>query len=185
MNLKKHKMRLFGAAISLMAAVPTAQAALMTTDNGSGVLTSITGFEFGGQTYNITLTEGQYTSLSGVKFNDTDAAGFATKLAADLNTAGVDAGFTSVGSNSGFSWALIPKLETSQYFAAVQYFGSGYKGESFGAGSWDWNVNLAERTGLNISAVPIPAAIYMFGAGLLGLFVAKRRKDGMGNASAA
>lgn len=185
MNLKKHKMRLLGVAISLMAAVPTAQAALTTSLDGSGVLASINGFEFGGQTYNITFTEDVYGALSGVKFNDTDAENFASALATALNSNPVDAGFTVDTNASGFSWALVPKLETSEYYAAVQYYGSGYTDEAYGAGSWDWNVGLAERTGLNITAVPLPAAIYMFGAGLLGLFVAKRRKDGMGEASAA
>ncbi|MBO0334774.1 hypothetical protein J0X12_14200 [Sneathiella sp. CAU 1612] len=74
---------------------------------------------------------------------------------------GNNSGFTSVSSSTALDFSLVDN-------AFVTNTGLGYGGLIFGSGP-DWQVT-------ELSAVPLPGAVWAFGAGLLGLLGLKRRR---------
>lgn len=195
MELFKNRLRAVGLALALMIAAPSAQSALMTETSG-GVFTAINGFEFGGTTYNISFTETLWDGITGIRFNKTDADNFVGSLALALNSLDpkVNADFTlSTGINPrtgveyALTHALVPLItEEHFYLSYLQTNGSGffkkhgYSALEGSANAWNFNVSNTSHTdftGMNISAVtavPLPGAIYLFGAGLLGLLAYRR-----------
>lgn len=186
MKLKKYKGKLLAAALVSMAAVSSANAAIMVQQSG-GVITAINGFVFNGQEYNITMSEAGHSTLPET-FNQADAMNFTNQLASELNASGLtsDRDFTTTGYNGGAnSYALLPS-DSSNYYSNVKWDGASFTAEHYGnAGSnYDWNVGQNYITGMEVTAVPLPAAIYLFGAGIVGFFAANRRKKSVTEAAA-
>lgn len=182
MKLTKKNVKMAALAMFAVAFTSSAQAAFVVEQSG-GVITAMNGFDFGGQTYNISLSEADYAATTSVKFDDVTASGFVSALAAALNTAAPAAEFTSMPGTESFG--LVASDTNNTYFADVKYNGHSYVADTYGPGSYNWVVGLDKATGMNISAVPLPAAVYMFGAGIIGFFAANRRKNGLAEASAA
>lgn len=179
------KLRTFGLAVMLLAFTPLAHSALMTQVSAGGVIESITGFEHNSQIYNITFTELLSNDFTGMRFSASDAFDFVTDLASQLT---LSADLTSDTGLDGLTHALVPLFSTENALSYLQTNGEGYfKGWLFGAdegsfNAWDYNVsntNWSNRTGMNITAVPLPAAVYLFGAAALGLLVVSRRRAGL------
>lgn len=196
--MRLNRARISAVSLALMGilAAPAANSALMTTESG-GVFTAINGFEFAGTTYNISFTETEWSGYSGLQFSASDAIGFATTLATELAGMATDLAFEN-GVDHIYTHALVPIFGNEGYMVYLQTDGLGwFEGKQITAGagtdaedSWDYNVAgdlslnhegklRTNFTGMNISAVtavPLPAAMYLFGAGVMGLLAAKRRR---------
>jgi len=92
-----------------------------------------------------------------------------------LVTAGVDYWF-SVANASGATWTwatgLAPTVGSEQYNAVVSTGVGPGGGPHYGP----WNSITDTDFAFRISAVPIPAAVWLFGSGLIGLVGVARRK---------
>jgi len=90
--------------------------------------------------------------------------------------------FSSILTSGDPDLALFPTLQSSNYWSGTEYgsddawlffFSGGVQGrDGQGLNRYSWAVHAG-----NVSAVPVPAAVWLFGSGLIGLLgVAKRRR---------
>ena len=102
------------------------------------------------------------------------------------NSLNIDAGLMSFTEADDVNYGLgsSPKLSfldgSFNGFDFLTYFGTSGQFEStiFSAGALDDNFNVVNSTWTNytVSSVPVPAAVWLFGSGLLGLAGVARRK---------
>ncbi|MBK8815717.1 MAG: VPLPA-CTERM sorting domain-containing protein [Methylococcaceae bacterium] len=117
-----------------------------------------------------------------------------------LNDYGLTGVFTGTDSNSdgflkfdelsSFSFSFVPSLDLSTVDAFGDYDiannnwinnAMSWVGHTntawFTWGNRDFSANDVNVSGMTTSAVPVPAAVWLFGSGLAGLLSAKRRKS--------
>lgn len=181
MNIFRTTCLRFAAVVGLMLASPFAFAALVTYNfNISG--TVYVGDETFANAYNLTAGEtitatGFFTADLGTSGNETGTVLFATgsgnSMTIDVNgtllTASDDTGYgTGIGPYLTFTSGTLTdfdfqKTSAPAFNSSFVYFDD--FGDLFGA--WD---------SLTLTAVPVPAAVWLFGSGLLGLVGVTRRK---------
>lgn len=190
MQLKKIKKSIATAAILGAVAFSNAHAAMVVT--AGGIIDSIQGFQFQGQTYNIAFSSNiAYNDLPGKKFDSATGLSFITELGNWLNTSGSSAPFTGASTPSQLTYAMLPSTDTGgtdsgTYNHRLQHIGAAsdapfYKVQSY-TGSYNWNIvdpstSRADYTGMVVTAVPIPGAAYLMATGLIGFAMIRRRAN--------
>ena len=105
------------------------------------------------------------------------------------NVLGGSAG-TSITTTHNANYDLFSNVQSSWYWSATEYapdtLGAWYFGMSVGSQSFTYKTDSYYKTDLNyawavqsgdVSAVPVPAAVWLFGSGLIGLIGLARRKN--------
>lgn len=188
--MKALKLKIFKRLIAtwMIVVMAPANAAFMTTSSG-GVLTGITGFEFDGMIYDISFSKSIFyddlPSINAIKFDPVTGLSFITELHDALEMYHVNLSFTPAGTDErNYTWAMLPSTLDGRYEHHLQHWGNDASpGNAYGQGTtnapWDWNIvdpGDPRYTGIIVTAVPIPAAIYLMGAGVIGFFAAQHRK---------
>ena len=148
------------------------------------------------------LVGGQYNATGGVNLADATSVSLATVFAnggtgdvdgtIDFNTPAGTGGSLSLSSFSpvtnffsvgGWQLDLSTLTIVDQTAGLLNLSGLGVlSGNGYSATDVNWSFSSSSTTSYsmtvaNVSAVPVPAAVWLFGSGLLGLVAVARRKD--------
>ncbi len=159
-------------------------AAVLTFDNGK--VSGVTGIESLGSTWDVTFRDGSFSSLSPLyditMTNQNDADTASRDLLAFLETtiyAKTPDAYLGCTAISPCSISTV--FETDGSVAKVVFAGIRNAENNNTIGTTNFDVSddftFATYASWSVSTVPIPAAIWLFGSGLIGLIgVAKRKK---------
>ncbi len=165
--------------LALLCAIPVAQAATYNFTITGGVLV---GDEFFPNAYNLTAGEtitatGTFTANLGSTGSETGTVSFATG-SGNTMTINLNGTFLFAANDDGYGSGLGPFLTFSLGSLTDFDFtkaGSPAFNSAFLAFD-DFGGLYGEWTNLSLTAVPVPAAVWLFGSGLLGLVGLARRK---------
>jgi hypothetical protein len=101
----------------------------------------------------------------------------AATIPGELRIASFSGGSVPVGDGTLFSFTLLANAGAPLGSSALSWGNGSFLGDGFGYGDTEWNDVLLPSSGasINVSAVPIPAAVWLLGTGLVGLFGIRRR----------
>lgn len=177
-------------AMGLLLGTNTASAATVIFGNGGTNATGILGLDVGGTLYDVTFNLQSvavevYGIFPGTFFpftNQTDAGDARTAVADELDTAGattigvVGGGATSDVFNIGYDSFILGTgdgIQSVNVARAINETGSTWDFADFN----QFTYNFDERAWAEFTTVvPVPAAVWLFGSGLLGLIGMARRK---------
>lgn len=177
-------------ALALIFSMPAAQAALVTYNY------TVTGYvlfgdELSPNAYDLTgnvgspgesiTATGTFTADLGTLGNETGTVSFGTS-SGNTMTLDLNGTFLSASDDNGFLSDTGPSLTFSSGnlddFSFLKNTIDPLKFRSFGLGFDDLDQMYGEWTSVSLTAIPVPAAVWLFGSGLLGLAgIARRKKD--------
>lgn len=179
MNILKKTFSGMMVTLALLCAMPAAQAA---TYNFTVTGLVLVGDEFFPNAYNLTAGEavtatGTFTANLGTIGSETGTVSFATG-SGNTMTINLNGTFLFATSDDGYGSGLGPYLTFNlgsltdfdfQKTGAPAFNSSFLSFDDFGSMYGEW-------TSASLTAVPVPAAVWLFGSGLLGLVGMARRK---------